>query len=108
MDLDLIKKVIYNGANETDLATDHAYNDNKLFANQFIRDGVAGNWFDLTTGQKITDPNNPFGNCWEIVVNGKDLSEVFPDQETALLGLVSYLKTGRTETAYYMAKLLKD
>lgn len=55
--LDIIKKVIYNGANETDLATDQAYNDSNLYAKKFIDGGSQGSWFDLNTGKKITDPS---------------------------------------------------
>ena len=54
--LDLIQKVIYNGANETNLATDNVYNDKNLFAKKFIDGGATGDWFDLLKGQKITDP----------------------------------------------------
>lgn len=54
--LNLIKKVIYNGANETNLATDQAYNDKNLFAKKYIDAGTQGSWFDLITGKKITDP----------------------------------------------------
>lgn len=56
---DMIQKVIYNGANETDLATDQGYNvmyKGKLFIKMFQDDGVTGSWFDLNKGQKITDP----------------------------------------------------
>lgn len=55
--LDMIKNVIYNGANETDLATDQAYNDKSLFAKKFINQGAKGSWFNLLTGKKITDAN---------------------------------------------------
>lgn len=51
-----IQKVIYGGANETNLATDQAYNDSKMYANHFIQAGVTGSWFDLVTGKQITDP----------------------------------------------------
>lgn len=54
--LDIVKRVIYNGANETNLATDQAYNDSNLFAKKFINAGATGDWFDLLKGQKITDP----------------------------------------------------
>lgn len=54
--LDMIQKVIYNGANETDLATDQAYNDKNLFAKKFIDAGAQGSWFDLKNGRKITEP----------------------------------------------------
>ena len=54
--LNMIRDVIYNGANETDLATDQAYNDKNLFAKKFIDAGAKGSWFDLLTGKKITDP----------------------------------------------------
>lgn len=54
--LDMIKKVIYGGANETGLATDQGYNDKTLFMKQFIDSGVTGSWFNLLNGQKITDP----------------------------------------------------
>lgn len=53
--LNMIQRVIYNGANETDLATDQAYNDKNLFAKKFIDAGAKGSWFDLKTGKKITD-----------------------------------------------------
>lgn len=53
---EMIKRVIYEGANVTNLATDQAYNDNNLFAKKFIDAGVQGDWFDLNTGKKITDP----------------------------------------------------
>lgn len=53
---DIIQKVIYNGANETNLATDQGYNDHTLFMKRFIDSGVTGSWFNLSTGQKITDP----------------------------------------------------
>ena len=53
---DIIQKVIYEGQNRTGLATDNAYNDRNLFAKKFIDAGASGNWFDLKTGQKITDP----------------------------------------------------
>ena len=53
--LDIIQRVIYNGSNDTDLATDQAYNDENLFAKKFIDAGAAGSWFDLNTGKKITD-----------------------------------------------------
>lgn len=55
--LNMIQRVIYNGANETDLATDQAYNDKNLFAKKFIDAGAKGSWFDLKTGKKITDPS---------------------------------------------------
>ena len=54
--LDMVQKVIYGGANETNLATDQAYNDKNLFAKKFIDAGATGDWFDLLKGQKITDP----------------------------------------------------
>lgn len=54
--LDMIQKVIYNGANETGLATDQGYNDKTLFMKKFIDSGVTGSWFNLLNGQKITDP----------------------------------------------------
>ena len=53
---DMIQRVIYNGANETNLATDQGYNDHTLFMKRFIDAGVTGSWFNLSTGQKITDP----------------------------------------------------
>lgn len=52
----IVQKVIYEGQNRTGLATDNAYNDRNLFAKKFIDAGAVGNWFDLKTGQKITDP----------------------------------------------------
>ena len=51
----MIQRVIYNGANETDLATDQGYNDKNLFVKKFIDSGAKGSWFDLKTGKKITD-----------------------------------------------------
>jgi hypothetical protein len=54
--LDMIQKVIYNGANETNLATDQGYNDRTLFMKRFIDSGVTGSWFNLNSGQKVTDP----------------------------------------------------
>lgn len=59
--LDMIQKVIYNGANDTDLCTDQGYNmlmkkTGKLFLQPFFDGGCTGSWFDLKDGKKITDP----------------------------------------------------
>ena len=54
--MDMVQKVIYNGANETNLATDQGYNDSSLFMKKFIDSGVTGSWFNLNSGQKISDP----------------------------------------------------
>jgi hypothetical protein len=53
--LDIIQRVIYNGQNDTDLATDQGFNDKTMFINKYIRQGAKGSWFDLKTGKKITD-----------------------------------------------------
>lgn len=53
-----IKKVIYQGQNKTNLATDQGYNDKTMFmTRKFISNGVTGSWFDLKNGQIITDPS---------------------------------------------------
>lgn len=77
--VDAIKKVIYGGENKTNLATDQAYNDKKMFATRnFIANGATGSWFDLKNGSRITDParitklvNNP-GSGMEEYVYRKD------------------------------------
>lgn len=53
--LDIIQRVIYNGQNDTDLATDQGFNDKTMFINGYIQQGAKGSWFDLKTGKKITD-----------------------------------------------------
>lgn len=53
--LDIIQRVIINGENNTDLATDQGFNDKTLFINKYIKQGAKGSWFDLKTGKKITD-----------------------------------------------------
>ena len=53
--LDIIQRIIYNGQNDTDLATDQGFNNKKMFINQYMQAGAKGSWFDLKTGKKITD-----------------------------------------------------
>jgi hypothetical protein len=62
--LDIIQKVVYNGSNRTNLGTDNGYNvwftpksssTRELFMRHFIKHGVTGSWFDLKTGEIITD-----------------------------------------------------
>jgi hypothetical protein len=74
----MIQKVIYNGSNDTNLASDQAYNDKSLFAKIFIDAGTTGSWYDLNKGTKITDParviqlsNNP-GNGQQEYIYRKD------------------------------------
>lgn len=53
---EMIRRVIYNGQNETDLATDNASNEKgNPVAGKRVRAGCTGSWFNLKTGQKITD-----------------------------------------------------
>jgi hypothetical protein len=47
-----------------------------------------------------------YADFWSIVINEKNLSEVYPDQESALVSLVCYLKTGNTQAALWMLKLI--
>lgn len=55
--MEMIKRVIYNGQNHTNLATDNASNvAGSDVAGKRVRAGCSGSWFDLKTGQKITDP----------------------------------------------------
>lgn len=53
---EMIRRVIYNGQNHTDLATDNASNSsgNPVAKNRILA-GCPGSWFNLQTGQKITD-----------------------------------------------------
>jgi hypothetical protein len=54
---EMIRRVIYNGQNETDLATDNASNEKgNPVAGKRVRAGCTGSWFNLKTGQKITEP----------------------------------------------------
>jgi archaellum component FlaF (FlaF/FlaG flagellin family) len=48
-----------------------------------------------------------FGNFWSIVVDGKNLSDVYPDQESALIGLVCYLKSGNTLPLVWIMKMIQ-
>lgn len=53
---EMVRRVIFNGQNDTNLATDNASNEkgNPVAGNR-VRAGCTGSWFDLATGQKITD-----------------------------------------------------
>lgn len=54
---EMIRRVIYNGQNETNLATDNASNEaGNPVAGKRIRAGCTGSWFNLQTGKKITNP----------------------------------------------------
>lgn len=55
---EMIQRVIYNGQNMTNLATDNASNEKgNPVAGKRVRAGCTGSWFDLKTGQKITSPD---------------------------------------------------
>lgn len=54
---EMIRRVIYNGQNDTNLATDNASNQKgNPVAGKRVKAGCTGSWFDLRNGQKITDP----------------------------------------------------
>jgi hypothetical protein len=53
---EMIRRVIFNGQNDTNLATDNASNEaGNPVAGKRVRAGCTGSWFDLKTGQKITN-----------------------------------------------------
>ena len=53
---EMIRRVIYNGQNDTNLATDNASNEaGNPVAGKRVRAGCTGSWFNLKTGQKITN-----------------------------------------------------
>jgi hypothetical protein len=53
---EMVRRVIFNGQNDTNLATDNGSNEKgNPVAGKRVRAGCTGSWFDLKTGQKITD-----------------------------------------------------
>lgn len=55
---EMVQRVIFNGQNLTDLATDNASNEKgNPVAGKRVRAGCTGSWFNLRTGEKITSPS---------------------------------------------------
>jgi len=54
--LEIVRRVIFNGQNLTNLATDNGSNERgNHLAGKRVRAGCTGSWFDLKAGKKITD-----------------------------------------------------
>lgn len=60
------------------------------------------------TNVKNSKTTGIFSDFWSIVINGKNLSEVYPDQESALIGLVCYLKLGNILPVGWIMRMLKE